>query len=95
MDNLFRESEPDYDWDSFMDFSSNNIDTFTANYDDTNCFPPSELSESTALYANAEQGKSNEQTRSAPAAYSVAADHTQTGLQASQAAKVWRIEFKR
>jgi hypothetical protein len=83
MDNLFGESEPDYDWESFMNYSNNNTDNFTANYEDTNFFPPLDLFESTAPDANAEQVNLNAQASSAPAGYSRAADHTQTSVQAS------------
>ena len=84
MDNLFGESEPDYDWDSFMNYSSNNTENFTANYEDSSFFPPLDLFEPTAPYANVEQINLNEQASLASATYSIAADNTQTALQASQ-----------
>lgn len=85
MDNPLGESNPDYDWESFLNYGNNSTDTFTANYEGTNIFPPLDLLfDSTAPEANAEQVNWNEQESSAPEGYSRAADHTQTSVQASQ-----------
>jgi len=84
MDSQFEESNPDYDWESFMHYSNNNTDNFTSNYQDTNFFPPLDLFESTAPKANAEQVNLNEQASAAPEGYSRAVDHTQASGHASQ-----------
>lgn len=79
MDNLFGESNAEFDWEALIDYSNNENDIFATSYEDPNLLPPLDLLlETAASKVDAEHVNTSEQASSVPEGNFNATNHHQT-----------------